>query len=408
MQAGVIIVGSGQGGFQAAASLREEGYGGAITLIGDEPGVPYQRPPLSKGFLLGKTEPPQLELRPATFYGERGIELLHGERAVAIDRARKHVRLASGATRPYEHLVLATGARARMPRVRGGELAGVLALRTAEHARELLQRLGTARRVVVVGAGFIGLEVAVVARELALEVDVLEFAPRAMQRSVSAVVASYLTDALAQRGARFHFSTAAEAFEGERGHVRAVLTRSGQRLEADLVVVGVGVDPDDQLARDAGLAVQGGIVVDEHLRTSDAAISAIGDCARFPAEYSEQPVRLESVQNAVDQARCVAARLAGKPAPYRKVPWFWSDQGTDRLQIAGVADSADSAVVRGAIADGKFSVLRFRAGRLTAVESMNSAADHMAARKLLATGVALTPEQAADTGVKLASLAPAA
>jgi 3-phenylpropionate/trans-cinnamate dioxygenase ferredoxin reductase subunit len=405
---GVIIVGSGQGGFQAAASLREEGYAGAITLVGEEPGVPYQRPPLSKGFLLGKTAPPQLELRPAAFYGERSIELLHGERVIAIDRAAKNVRLASGGTRPYEHLVLATGARARMPRVRGSELAGVLALRTTQHAGELLQRLGTARRVVVVGAGFIGLEVAVVARELGLEVDVLEFAPRALQRSVSAVVAGYLSDALAQRGARFHFSTGAEAFEGEDGQVRAVLTQTGQRLPADLVVVGVGVDPEDQLARDAGLAVQGGIVVDEHLRTSDAAISAIGDCARFPADYSAQPVRLESVQNAVDQARCVAARLAGKPAAYRKVPWFWSDQGANRLQIAGVADSADTAVMRGTIAEGKFSVLRLRAGRLTAIESINSAADHMAARKLLAAGVALSPEQAADTSVKLASLAPAA
>lgn len=408
MQAGVVIVGSGQGGFQAAASLREEGYGGPITLIGEEPGLPYQRPPLSKGFLLGKTIPTQLELRPAGFYREHGIELLDGERAVAIDRGARQLRLASGASRPYDHLVLATGARARLPRVPGADLAGVLPLRTAAHAGELLQRLGSAARVVVVGAGFIGLEVAVVARELGLEVDVLESAPRAMLRCVSAAVADCLTGALAQRGVRFHFSSGAEAFEGEGGHVRAVLTQSGQRLPADLVVVGVGVDPEDRLASDAGLAVQGGIVVDDHLRTSDAAISAIGDCARFPATYSEQPVRLESVQNAVDQARCVAARLAGKPAPYGKVPWFWSDQGANRLQIAGVADGADTAVVRGDIGGRKFSVLRFRGARLTAVESVNSVADHMAARKLLASAVAITPEQAADTAIKLAALAPAA
>lgn len=407
MQAGVIIVGSGQGGFQVAASLREEGYGGAITLVGEEPGVPYQRPPLSKGLLLGKTTEQQLELRPAAFYGERDITLLQGERVVAIDRDARQVRLASGASLAYEHLVLATGARARMPRIGGIELQGVLALRTAADARELLQRLGTARRVVVVGAGFIGLEVAVVARELGLEVDVLELAPRAMQRAVSAVVADHLTEALARRGARLHFGTGAEAFEGEDGRVRAVLTVAGTRLQADVVVVGAGVDPEDELARAAGLSVQGGIVVDEYLRTSDPAISALGDCARFPADYCEQPVRLESVQNAVDQARCVAARLAGRPAPYRKVPWFWSDQGDNRLQIAGLAESGDTAVVRGAIAEGKFSVLRLRAGRLTAVESINSAADHMAARKLLAAGVSLTPEQAADASVKLASLVPA-
>lgn len=408
MQAGVVIVGGGQGGFQLAASLRDEGYAGPVTLIGEEPGVPYQRPPLSKGYLTGKTLAPQLELRPATFYTERNIELLAGERATAIERDTRRVRLASGAVREYEHLVLATGARPRLPNVPGADLAGVQVLRTAADAQLLLQQLGGARRVVVVGAGFIGLEVAVVARDLGLEVDVLEFADRAMLRAVSAVTAQFFTDALARRDVRFHFGTAGEAFLGEGGRVRAVQTRGGASFPADLVVVGMGVDADDALARDAGLAVQGGIVVDDHLRTSDAAISAIGDCARFPADYCAAPVRLESVQNAVDQARCVAARLAGKPASYRKVPWFWSDQGENRLQIAGVAEAGDLAVVRGAIATGKFSVLRLREGRLTAVESVNSAADHMAARKLLAADIQLTPEQAADASVKLAALAPAA
>lgn len=408
MQAGVVIVGGGQGGFQLAASLRDEGYAGPVTLIGEEPGVPYQRPPLSKGYLTGKTLAPQLELRPATFYTERNIELLAGERATAIERDTRRVRLASGAVRKYEHLVLATGARPRLPNVPGADLAGVQVLRTAADAQLLQQQLGAARRVVVVGAGFIGLEVAVVARDLGLEVDVLEFADRAMLRAVSAVTAQFFTDALARRGVRFHFGTAAEAFLGEGGRVRAVQTRGGASFVADLVVVGMGVDADDALARDAGLAVQGGIVVDDQLRTSDAAISAIGDCARFPADYCAAPVRLESVQNAVDQARCVAARLAGKPASYRKVPWFWSDQGENRLQIAGVAEAGDLAVVRGAIATGKFSVLRLREGRLTAVESVNSAADHMAARKLLAADIQLTPEQAADASVKLAALAPTA
>lgn len=408
VQAGVVIVGSGQGGFQVAASLREQGHAGPVTLVGEEPGLPYQRPPLSKGFLLGKTTAQQLELRPAAFYAERDIELLAGERVVAIDRAARIVRLASGATRAYGHLVLATGARPRMPRIPGADLTGVQALRTAADARRLLRRLGTASRLVVVGAGFIGLEVAGVACELGLQVDVLEFGQRAMLRSVSAPVAAFLTDALAKRGVRFHFSTAAEAFEGQQGQVRAVLTNRGDPLAADLVVVGAGVEPDDLLAREAGLQVEGGVVVDANLLTSDPAISAIGDCARFPATYCGQPVRLESVQNAVDQARCVAARLAGKAAPYDKVPWFWSDQGANRLQIAGVAEAGDQAVLRGAVADGKFSVLRLRGGRLTAVESINGAADHMAARKLLAARVMLTPRQAADTGVKLASLAPAA
>jgi 3-phenylpropionate/trans-cinnamate dioxygenase ferredoxin reductase subunit len=405
MDEGILIVGSGQAGFQLAASLREEGYAGAVTLVGQEPGLPYQRPPLSKGFLTGKATAQQLELRPAAFYGERNITLLQGERVTAIERAARRVRLASGATLPYAHLVLATGSLPRMPRVPGADLAGVLSLRTAADAQALLQRLGAASRMVVVGAGFIGLEVAVVARELGLEVEVLEFAERALQRSVSAPTAAYLVDALERRGVRFHFGTGAEAFDGADGAVRAVQGNRGKTFEADVVVVGIGVEPDDVLAREAGLQVQGGIVVDAHLVTSDAAISAIGDCARFPAGYAPRPLRLESVQNAVDQARCVAARLAGKPAPYDKVPWFWSDQGDNRLQIAGVAESGDAAAVRGAPADGRFSVLRLRAGRLTAVESVNNAADHMGARKLLAAGVALTPEQAADTSVKLASLA---
>jgi 3-phenylpropionate/trans-cinnamate dioxygenase ferredoxin reductase subunit len=402
--AGVVIVGGGQGGFQVAASLREEGYAGPVTIVAEEADPPYQRPPLSKGFLLGKTPAEQLALRPAAFYGERAIELLPQTRVQAIDRAARRVQLSTGAWLAYEHLVLATGARARMPRIPGVQLQDVLALRTQVDARQLLQSLGRARRVVIVGAGFIGLEVAVVARELGLHVDVLEFADRAMLRSVSPEVANYLSDALAQRGVQFHFGTAAEAFEGDT-QVRRVVTNRGTAFDADLVVVGMGVEPEDALARDAGLAVGNGIVVDAQLCTGDPDISAIGDCARFPARYCDQPLRLESVQNAVDQARCVAARIAGKPAAYDKVPWFWSDQGPNRLQIAGVAQAGDSAVMRGTLAEGKFSVLRFRGGRLTAVESVNSAADHMAARKLLAAGVALTPEQAADASVKLASLA---
>ncbi|WP_205960633.1 NAD(P)/FAD-dependent oxidoreductase [Ramlibacter rhizophilus] len=404
MDAGVIIVGGGQGGFQAAASLREEGYAGPVTLVGAEPVSPYQRPPLSKGFLTGKTPQAQLPLRPDAFYEERGIEWLAGERVTGIDRVARRVTLASGARRAYDHLVLATGAVPRMPRSPGAELEGVQALRTLADAQLLKQRLGQAHRVVVVGAGFIGLEIAVASRELGLEVEVVEFAQRALQRSVSADAAAFLSVALQARGVRFHFSTGAEAFLGEAGRVCAVQTHRGDVLPADVVVIGVGVEPDDALARESGLSVQGGVLVDDYLLTSDPAISALGDCARFPAADGAPPIRIESVQNAVDQARCIAARVVGRPVRYRKVAWFWSDQGQNRLQIAGVADPADASVLRGSIADGKFSVLRFRGDRLTAIESVNSAADHMAARKLLAAGIAVTPEQAADASVKLASL----
>lgn len=405
MQAGVVIVGSGQGGFQVAASLRDEAYAGAITLIGDEPGLPYQRPPLSKAYIAGKAQPSQVELRPLAFYAERGIDVIAPERVVGVARAARRVTLASGRTLPYEHLVLATGARARLPAIAGAGLAGIVALRTRADADGLLARLQQARRVVIVGAGFIGLEVGVVAREMGLDVRILEFTDRVLKRAVSAESAAFLAQAQIKRGIRISLLTGATAYTGSDGRVTGVLTTQGETVPADLVVVGIGVEPNVDLARDAGLVVQDGIVVDQRLLTADSAISAIGDCARFPAAYADGGLRLESVQNSVDQARCVAARLSGKPEAYAKVPWFWSDQGPNRLQIAGVALADDSVVLRGDPATGKFSVFRFRAGRLSAVESINSAGDHMAARKLLANQTRISPDQAADCGLKLTALA---
>lgn len=407
-QTGVVIVGSGQGGYQVAASLRDDGYQGPVILVGEEPGLPYQRPPLSKGFLAGKTPAQELALRPESFYPGRGIALLSAQRAVRIDRAARRVSLAGGRELPYAHLVLATGTRPRLLSVPGAELENVVPLRSCVDAQAIHARLQTARHVVVIGAGFIGLEVAVIARAIGCEVHVIEFADRALKRAVSREVGRFLVEAQTQRGVAFSFSTGVASLTGDGDKVAAVVTDTGRILPADLVVVGVGVEPNIELARDADLAVNDGIVVNAELLTSDPAISAIGDCARFPTDYCPAPVRLESVQNAVDQARCVAARLAGKTAPgarYNKLPWFWSDQGECRLQIAGVSASEDEAVVRGDMAQGRFSVLRFRGERLTAVESINSAADHMAARKLLAEGASVSRSQAADVSLKLASLA---
>ncbi|MES2632369.1 MAG: FAD-dependent oxidoreductase [Pseudomonadota bacterium] len=401
----MIIVGTGQGGFQAAVSLRDENFPGPITLIGDEPGLPYQRPPLSKSFLLGQAQPGQIELRGADFYGVKNIQVMSSQRVTRIDRAARRVTLASGSSMPYAHLVLATGARARMPRIPGAELAGIVSLRTFADAQALVAQLQPGCRVVIVGAGFIGLEVAVVAREKGLDVRVLEFTDRVLQRAVSALSGDFLAQALVDRGVQFSFNTGAVGYTGSEGRVTGVTTSRGETVSADLVVIGIGVEPNVELARDAGLDVQDGIVVDERLRTSDPHIFAIGDCASFPASYSDTLLRLESVQNCVDQARCVAARIAGKDESYAKVPWFWSDQGGNRLQIAGVARAGDDAVLRGDPAAGRFSVFRFRAGRLTAVESINSAGDHMAARKLLADPTRISPEQAADSSLKLAALA---
>ncbi len=407
-QVGVVIVGNGQGGYQVAASLRDDGYQGRILLIGEEPGLPYQRPPLSKGFLAGKTPAQQLELRPESFYPGRDVALLSSERVARIDRQARRVTLDSGRGLDYAHLVLAVGARARLLRIPGADLHNVFALRSLADAQAIHAQLQQARRVVVIGAGFIGMEVAVVARAMGREVHVIEFADSALKRAASQEVAGFLAKALEQSGVTFSFSTRVVSLEADNGKVAAVVTSMGQAVPADLVIVGVGVEPNIQLARDAGLAVDDGIVVDAELVTSDPDISAIGDCARFPANFCSTLVRLESVQNAVDQARCVAARLAGKSAlnaKYSKVPWFWSDQGTHRLQIVGVSGADDDAVVRGDMSQGKFSVLRFRGERLTAVESVNSAADHMAARKLIAEGSLISRCQAADTSLKLSSFA---
>lgn len=405
-QPGVIVVGSGQGGFQVAASLRDEGYIGSVLLIGEEPGLPYQRPPLSKSFLSDKLPAPQIDLRPEIFYSDRGIRVMTGQRVARIVRSTQHIELASGASLPYEHLVLATGARPRMPTIPGAHLAGVLALRTRADANALLASLRRARRLVAIGAGFIGLEVAATACDMGLEVQVLEFADRVLQRAVSVQTAEYLAGALQARGVVFSYATGAIGFSGTDGHVTGVQTTHGDTVPADLVVVGIGVEPNAELALSAGLDVHDGIVVDAHLQSSDPAISAIGDCARYPVDYIDSLVRIESVQNAVDQARCVAARLTGRRAPYRKVPWFWSDQGAIRLQIAGVAHPQDISVLRGQLTENKFSVYRFRGDRLTAVESVNNAADHMGARKLLAHPECITPAHAADPQLPLASLLP--
>ncbi len=368
----VVIVGAGHAGVQLAAALAQAGHG--IVLVGEETALPYHRPPLSKGYMLGEVDDAALALRPAAFYDT--IERHAGVRAVAIDRPAQRLILADGTALAYDHLVLATGLRNR-------RLAGALSLRDIADAAALRARLAAARDVVVIGAGFIGLEFAAVAKTPERRVTVIEAAPRILGRSVSAPVADCIA-----------------AWHRARGTVLQCATGPSEaHFRADLVLAGIGADPDVALAKEAGLAIDNGIAVDAWLATSDPAISAIGDCASFPTASGR--VRLESVQNATDQARCLAARLAGRPAPYDAVPWFWSDQGDIKLQIAGLGQGADHLVLRGDPASARFSVFRFRDGRLAAVESINRPADHMAARKLLGR---LTPEQAADENVNLKAL----
>jgi 3-phenylpropionate/trans-cinnamate dioxygenase ferredoxin reductase subunit len=397
----IVIVGAGQAGYQVAASLRQEGFDGAITLVGDEPGVPYQRPPLSKAYLLGKVGVAALRFRPPEYFDEHRITRTQGSVA-AIDRNQREVLLTSGEKLAYEHLVLATGARNRVPTVPGMALDGVFGLRSLADADGLSQRLGSAKRAVVIGAGFIGLEFAAVAAARGISVDVLELGTRPMARAVSTVTSRVFDQAHASWGVRIHYGQSLAAILGADGHVTGVQLASGETLPADLVVYGIGVLPNAELASEAGLAVHNGIAVDAQLLTSDPAVSAIGDVVSFPSPWAQQPIRLESVQNAVDQAKAVAARLMGKPtANYAALPWFWTDQGELKLQIAGLSDGHDDTVVLGSEVQRQISVLCFRAGRLVAVESCNRPADHMAARKLIARHTPLSAAEASAEGFEL-------
>jgi 3-phenylpropionate/trans-cinnamate dioxygenase ferredoxin reductase subunit len=397
----VAIIGAGQAGFQTAASLRDAGFAGRVALIGDEPVLPYQRPPLSKSYLAGQSGVDDLWLRPAEFYAKQQIDLVYGDAVAAIDRGRRRLHLASGIEFSWDHLVFATGAGCRPLAVPGAELDGVLALRTLADADDLQQRLDEASEVVVVGAGFIGLEFAAVALARGTRVHIIEVTRRPMGRVVSEPVSRFFTEAHIGWGAEVALGTGVVRILAASGRVVGVETTDGRHIPADLILICIGVIPNAELARDAGLTVDNGIVVDEFLVTSDPAISAIGDCANFPTPFAPDRVRLESVQNAVDQGRCVADRLAGRPLPYQKVPWFWSDQGDLKLQIAGITIGHDKSVLRGDPADRSFSVFCFRGGRLIGVESVNRTADHVVARRLLAGDPELSPEQAADESYDL-------
>ncbi|MCF8478925.1 MAG: FAD-dependent oxidoreductase [Rhodospirillum sp.] len=401
---GVVIVGAGQAGYQVAEALRQDGYEGAITLIGDEPEVPYQRPPLSKAYLLGETDRLRLKFRTEEYYAEHAIVTHLHVSAVSIDRTARTVTLSDGTVKPYGALVLATGARARPLPVPGADLAGVHMLRTLKDIDRIQADMATTEDTVVIGAGFIGLEFAAVARKLGKAVTVVEAAPRVMGRVVSPTLSAYFTQVHEGHGATILCGAQVSALTGEGSHVTGVTLADGQTIPAGLVVVGIGVIPNEDLAKAAGLACDNGIVVDIQGRTEDPFIYAAGDVALHEHPFAGKKLRLESVQNAADQGRSVAAAIAGIDRPHDAVPWFWSDQYDIKLQMTGLREEGDQEVLRGEMDSGKFSLFHFRDGVLRAVDSVNKPADHIQARKLLASGISPTPEQAGDVGFKLKDL----
>lgn len=402
----VVIVGAGQAGTGVAEALRAQGSSAQVTVVGGEDELPYERPALSKDVLLGKATIDDVRLRSREWYRKHDVELLLATRAQRIDREARTVVLDDGRALPYDHLVLATGSRPRRLSVPGADLEGVLNLVTPDDSAQLRDRLSRTQNVVIIGAGFIGLEVAAAVTATGIRPVVIELADRVLARVAGPVLSDHVAGRHVERGVDLRLGTGVTELLGSEGRVTGVVTSSGEVLPADLVVVGVGSVPADRLATDAGLESRDGVLVDDTLLTSDPSISAIGDCCRFP--LGNQPARLESVQNAADQARHVAARLVSTESvlqPYRQVPWFWSIQGDLKLQMVGVPEKQDDEVVRGDLAAGRFSVFRYSGDSLTCVESVNHPAGHMVGRRLLAAGVSPTRQQAADPGCDLKALA---
>jgi 3-phenylpropionate/trans-cinnamate dioxygenase ferredoxin reductase subunit len=395
----VVIVGAGHGGFTVASELRSGGYTGTLTLIDQDARLPYQRPPLSKSYLNGDSAAEDLPFRSEAYYAREGIDLLVAQDVIAIDRSGRTVTTAAGRRLRYDALVLATGAAAIRPPFVPPDLIGLIELRTADNADRLIRAMGRVKRVVVVGGGFIGLEVACAARKHGLSVDLVEMQDRLMARAVGPTVSRYALAAHRAMGINVHLEVGVTSIDSRDGRAYGVTLSSGRHMPADVVVLGLGIRPRTELAVAAGLDVADGIVVNEFLETSDPAISAIGDCCSFPYPFDGRRIRLESVQNATDQARSVASRLLGARAPYRQVPWFWSDQGGMKLQMAGVTQRDTREVVLGERSSGRFSVLRFDGDRLVCGESVNNTGDHVALRTLVQHGADVAVlDRLADAG----------
>lgn len=402
-----VVIGGGQAAGQTIETLRRQGYAGNLILVSEEGILPYQRPHLSKLFLSGKLPASKLLYRPEHFYASHQVEVLLKRRAVAIDRAAKRVRLAEGNELRYDKLALATGARVRQLDIPGATAKGVCYLRSVSDTWEVRQRLGSAQRIVLIGGGFLCLEAASVLVSQGKQVKVLELQERVMANAVAPQISDFYQQLHSDRGVVIHTRTEVAEIREQGGVVTAVVTGDGTEYPADLVIVSVGVRPNEELAAACGLACGNGILVNECAVTSDPDIVAAGDCTNHPNAFLQRNLRLESVQNAVEQAKTAAFSMCGSRVPYQQVPWFWSDQYQFRLHMVGMAQAGDEVVLRGDPAAGRFSALFFRDEQLVACQAVNRPADYMSCRKILENRIAVALDDVLSPGFDLANLIPA-
>lgn len=403
MKETIAIVGAGHAAGQAIATLKQNKFNGRTVLIGDEPYLPYQRPPLSKKYLAGELTAERLYVKPDAFYQSAQIELRLNTRVCNIDRSTRQVTTIDDEEVAYDKLILAVGSRVRRLQVEGSDLEGIHYLRSIADADGIRAAVSTAKRVVIVGAGYIGLEVAAVCRQRGLDVTVLEMADRVMSRAVSPQVSDFYQKMHESHGVKLSLSTGISRFCGD-GNVRSVITSDGQTFAADFVVVGIGILPNVELAESAGLKVNDGIVVNDQCQTMDSDIYAVGDCTSHPNAIYDTQLRLESVHNALEQAKTAASNICGVEMHYSQVPWFWSDQYDLKLQIAGLSQGYDKAILRGNPESASFSCLYLKEGILIAVDAINSPKDFLQSKVLIANRARIDPQRLTNADVPLKDL----
>ncbi len=401
----IAIIGGGQAGAQAIFSLRQWGYQGTITLICDEAALPYQRPPLSKAYMKGEMAEERLYFRPAQWYRDNNVEVRLSTHVTEIDRARRRLALSQGKPVSYDAAIIATGSRPRTLPIPGADLGSVFTLRSLADVEQIRPYMLAGRKLVIVGAGYIGLEAAAVARQIGMDVTVLEMADRILARVTSPVMSDFFMAEHARQGVQILCDTALTRLSGPDGKVSHAYLPDGRTLAADIVLVGIGIQPNQELAANAGLACKDGIITDRDARTSDKRIFAAGDVARRPLVHYGREGRLESVHNAIEQGKLAAAAILGRARPPEDCPWFWSDQYDLKLQIAGLSQGYDEIVLRGDISERQFAVFYLRAGRLIAVDAINRAPEFLASKKLIIAGARLAPDVLRNTSISMKDIA---